>query len=158
MWQEANNIEHVDTQEKKSGIECISNTGYWNNLDINQHSQKKKISIKIFRIIPHLSISLLCHDCQGSVQRFLLLQKNWVWTKFLTNLKHLDLHAQSTRSLSYFLHQWRYVKIQALTEGKDHTMPLLLMEEQKHSIVKRRLCFPQQRCILFGGKEAKKNY
>jgi hypothetical protein len=87
-------------------------------------------SIKRFRIIPHLSIFLLCHDCQGSVQHFLLLQKNWVWTKFLTNLKHSDLHAQSVRSSSYFLHQWRYVNTQALPEAKDYFMHLLRREDQ----------------------------
>ena len=39
---------HVDTQEKKSGIECISNTGYWNNLDINQNIQNHTTSFHFF--------------------------------------------------------------------------------------------------------------
>ena len=57
MWQEANNIEHVDTQEKKSGIECISNTGYWNNLDINQNIQNHTTSFHFFIVsrLPRLS-------------------------------------------------------------------------------------------------------
>ena len=43
MWHKGNHIEHVDAQKKIwDWVECISNTGYRNNLDINQHSQKKK--------------------------------------------------------------------------------------------------------------------
>ena len=62
MWHKANRIKHVDAQKKIwDWVEGISNTGYWNNLDINQNIQNHTTSFHFFIVsrLPRLSSAFL---------------------------------------------------------------------------------------------------
>ena len=88
---------------KKSGIECISNTGYWNNLDINQHSQKKKRyqskyseSYHIFPFLYCVTIAKAQFSISCSCRKTKCGQSSWqIWSTWTYMHNQQDLWATS---------------------------------------------------------------